>query len=57
MESSYCMECKNYLSVGKCRAFPEKIPEEIFYGEIEHEKPLPKQGNNIVFEPIENSQT
>jgi hypothetical protein len=53
MESTYCAGCANYLSMGKCLAFPEKIPEDIFYGLKEHEKPIPKQGNNIVFEPID----
>ncbi len=32
-----------------CLAFPEGIPEEILKGENIHSKPLPEQGNDIVF--------
>ena len=32
-----------------CRAFPDGIPEEILNGANVHSKPLPGQGNDIVF--------
>jgi len=33
-----------------CEAFPEGIPDEIAYGDNKHDKPLPDQGNDIVYE-------
>jgi len=46
-----CLMCKNYLGDWECKAFKE-IPIEILRGENGHEKPFPKQKNNIVFEPV-----
>ena len=34
-------------------AFPKGIPTDVFRGIIEHNKPLPEQENDIVFEPVE----
>lgn len=48
-----CFICKNFNSNG-CKAFPDGIPDIILSGKNDHSKPLPKQGNNIVFEPIVN---
>ena len=48
-----CFNCKN-LTLNGCTAFPEGIPNEILSGENDHTKPLPEQGNDIVFEPEEN---
>lgn len=48
----YCLICKNYNKDGKCLAFPFGIPLDILRGEADHSKPLPKQDNEIVFEPI-----
>ena len=33
-----------------CKAFPDKIPYEIAYGNNKHNVPLPNQKNNIVYE-------
>jgi len=33
-----------------CAAFPNRIPDEIAYGSNKHAKPLPDQGNDIVYE-------
>ena len=33
-----------------CKAFPDGIPEKIAYGTNQHEKPLPDQENDIVYE-------
>lgn len=49
-----CFECKHFnLSGTGCNAFSEGIPSEITSGENNHSKPLKGQGNDIVFEPIE----
>jgi hypothetical protein len=46
-----CEGCKNYIKEKKCKAF-DKIPDEIWIGPNDHSKPLPKQGNDIVYEKI-----
>jgi hypothetical protein len=33
-----------------CKAFPDGIPSEIAYGKNNHNKPLPNQGNKIIYE-------
>ena len=49
-----CFKCKHFREFqGGCNAFPEGIPDEITSGENEHSKPLEGQGNDIVFEPID----
>lgn len=52
-----CLKCKHYhvsnFDGFTCDAFPEGIPDELFFKGEKHLKPLPEQGNNIVFEPIE----
>ncbi len=56
-------QCKNYIGViqpdgtertetNSCKAFLKGIPSEIAYGNNLHLKPLPKQDNDIIFEPI-----
>lgn len=46
-----CDFCKNIIKKGNlCSAFPKGIPKEIIEGKNLHQKPLPKQGNDIVFE-------
>lgn len=57
MESSYCLKCIHYFTVGMCEAFPDGIPEEIFTGEQEHTTPTPEQDNEIVFELNKNFKT
>lgn len=48
-----CSNCKHFRRFeGGCDAFPEGIPDEIDTPGS-HDKPLPDQGNNIVYEPIE----
>lgn len=54
-------KCKHYLGVESeeeeeenernvCKAFPDKIPDEIAYGENLHNVHLPGQENDIVYE-------
>jgi len=46
-----CCHCIHLrTSSGGCDAFPGDIPDEIVGGWNKHRKPLPGQGNKIVFE-------
>jgi len=48
-EDWICFKCKNWNELsGGCRAF-KRIPDEIKLNN-KHDKPLPDQKNNIVFE-------
>ena len=51
-----CLYCKHLGKNKLCKAFPEGIPEEILTGKNNHSKPLPKQDNEIVFEPIKTEK-
>lgn len=46
-----CVMCLHFKN-GSCIAFQKGIPNVILNGDFDHSKPLPSQGNNIVFEPI-----
>jgi hypothetical protein len=46
-----CFVCKHFdIESSTCAAFPKAIPFEILNGDNKHEKPLPDQSNDIVFE-------
>lgn len=49
-----CAECKHYLSGCKCRAF-NHIPLEFFTDATRHDKPLPEQVGDFVFEAAEDA--
>jgi len=55
-EQAICFNCKNKIHLydipPTCKAFPNGIPESIYYDGEDHSKPLPDQNNDIVFEPI-----
>jgi len=61
-----CIKCKHWINndvQNLCKAFPKAtkkfpkgIPWEIISGENDHSRPLPDQGNDIVFEPIEEEK-
>ena len=54
-EPIICDSCSHILiRRHTCEAFPDGIPEEILNKKIIHSKPLPEQGNNIVFGLINN---
>lgn len=53
MQVLICGNCKHYIGEQKCTAFPEGIPDVITLGENDHEKPLPDQIDDIVFEQKE----
>ena len=51
-----CEDCKHFFRKEpgySCEAYPLGIHPDIIYGMTDHDKPLPLQGNDIVFEPIE----
>jgi len=51
--SSSCTICKHFkYSEFNCIAFPKGIPDEILTGKNDHSKPLPNQGNDIIYEPF-----
>lgn len=57
IEQPICFQCKHFdIETSTCAAFPREIPEEILVGENNHRKPLPGQGNDIVFEPTEKNK-
>jgi hypothetical protein len=50
-----CDFCKHILLRRSiCEAFPQAIPEEILNKKNNHSKALPEQGNDIVFELMNN---
>lgn len=52
-----CFKCKHFRRFeGGCDAFPEGIPDEITGGDNPHNKPLPNQDNDIVFEPVTDNK-
>ena len=51
--SPICLNCKNYISFPKCKAF-ESIPMVIWNAENDHTKPFPGD-NGIQFEPIKTN--
>ena len=52
-----CVKCKHFnTEVWNCEAFPEGVPEIILTGRNSHSKPLPNQGNDIVFELIKKKK-
>ena len=55
LKETRCMRCKHYIIptkdyIPKCKAFPKRIPKEIFSEEFDHTKPYPGD-NGIQFEP------
>lgn len=54
MTNTPCIDCVHIITYGKCKAFPDKIPEEIWEGTVKHTSHYPGD-NGIIFE--ENGQT
>lgn len=47
-----CFRCIHFdIETSTCKAFTNQIPDEILNGNNNHSRPLPDQGNDIVFEP------
>lgn len=53
--SVQCGGCLNYTMLGTCKAYPDRIPTEIFTGLFDHTKPYPNAKNptdhGIRYEP------
>lgn len=56
MTNSQCQICKHYQLLGRCPAFEDEIPNQIYLNEIVHDKPLEEQDNDIVFEEIDTEK-
>ena len=56
MRTVYCVICKNRIRENLCGAFPDGIPKVFLFGKKKHTKPLPNQGNDVVFEPVETDE-
>lgn len=57
MKGVRCLECKNFLVttedfVPTCKAFPDGIPDDIFWEKVLHDKPYPND-NGFRYEPEE----
>lgn len=56
---SQCLDCINFNFENKnkntCKAFPEGIPDDIFWNKITHNKDLGND-NGIHFKPIQNDE-
>ena len=48
-----CFKCKHWSLIG-CAAFPEGVPDEILLTNV-HDKPLPEQDNDLVFQKKQNN--
>lgn len=56
VQFSQCIDCKNYINnnegIYKCRAFPEGIPNDIFWNKIDHNNNIDGD-KGIKFEAVE----
>ena len=50
--STQCLKCKYYIAFSTCEAYPDKIPQEIFNGMVDHTESY-SGDNGIIFEPLE----
>lgn len=50
--STQCLDCKYYTGLITCEAYPDRIPQEIFDGTVDHTVPYPGDGG-ITFEPLD----
>lgn len=50
-----CLNCKHWIKLKTCTAFPSGIPWEILINEFDHTQPYPGD-NGIQFEAINDSQ-
>ena len=50
--STQCLDCKHYNGLATCDAFPDKIPQDIMSGEVDHAEPYPGDGG-ITFEALD----
>lgn len=58
VQFSQCMDCKNYIGKNEkekfyCHAFPDGIPEDVFWNKIDHKKNIDGD-KGIKFEKIKD---
>lgn len=49
-----CRLCKHFRPDLTCAAYPERIPIQIFSGELDHLVVRPEQVDGVLFEPVEH---
>lgn len=52
--STQCLDCEHYSGLSTCDAYPDKIPQEIIDGRVDHTTPYDGD-NGITFEPIQSN--
>lgn len=50
---SRCLRCRNYTVAGRCFAYFDGIPDEIFYNRVRHDKVRKDQSGDCVFDEIQ----
>ena len=55
MTSIQCLNCQQYIFNIRCKAFPKKIPQDIFNGTVIHDKKDKRQKNDIIYTPIDET--
>ena len=51
-EKTLCEDCKHRIKgTAGCKAF-DKIPEDVYFNDIKHDKPIKGQKGDFVFEPV-----
>lgn len=51
---SRCAICKHYTKRLRCKAFPNGIPKKIYLNQEKHNRILPKQVSDYIFELSED---
>lgn len=56
---SQCLDCKNFIgkkdnNTFHCKAYPDEIPEDVFWNKINHEKNI-EGDNGYKFESLNES--
>lgn len=49
--TTWCLLCDNYIEKGRCRAFPEGIPDALYPFGKKHTEPFPGD-NGVRFTPL-----
>lgn len=50
-QSNQCILCGRFWGGGKCEAYPVRIPEVLFFGQVSHDEPYPGDGGKLRVAP------